>query len=1069
MTPSPRSTRLIPFLIAAACSGCAALLNQVMWSRLLALVFGSTIEAVSAVTAIFMAGLALGSALAPRLVVNRTAEQAASLYSRIELAIGAAAVSLAFVLPTLEAVRASVGAAPLWLLAILLLLIPAGLMGTTLVIQTHVLSSSGDQALGSRTAGFLFAANTFGAVVGAYGSVMVLVPALGVRQTIFVATVLNIVAAGLGRIRTRENEAASTSSNGVPVNEEVSESSAKKSRRKVRGDSSHAASASPPPLVSRLSILLVMLALFAAGFAGLANEVAWTRAFILVAGPTVHAFAFVLGAIVLGLGTGALISSSLLPALGNPRLAFVLVQAGVAIASAHVIRTLASMPLAYGEEVRRLVEQPEAILGLQASRSLLLLFPAAALSGALFPLGLRLLRSRFSMPQAMGFGSALNTLGAILGASLAGFVLLPGIGLDSTLRLAAAASALSAFAVALHCRLPSRIVGGAASILALGLLFTLPAFDKELFAGGVYKYSAYDPDLSVEDVLRRGELVSYAEGRAANVSVKRIGASFSLAVDGKVDATSGGDMLTQRLLAHVPFLISEKPRNALVIGLGSGVTAASALSHEGGSVTAVEISSDVVDAAREFFADANHRVLENPKLRLVVGDARQHVLATPDRYDVIISEPSNPWMAGVSALFTREFFTAVRARLVEGGVFCQWGHLYNMSEADLATLLATFADVFPQASVYVISEADILIVGRDGPAALAPARLGGMAAAARLDLAASNLSAESLIAIPTVALETLAGWLRDARRHTDDAPVLDFKAPLSIHAQTASANRRRLIPEDAPRDLPALRTRLTLLGASGSSEWAFEVAERAVSMGIADRAIGLEYVKGAVRLRRVEAAEATLKAALARSPSTPLHVTMALLYWNTGRPEQALQSLEAATRLDPADPGPFLLGAEIQSAALNLQAMRKLIARVLAVDGRNVEALGLAAEAELKDGRLEPAVRLAQGALGIDPAESRALEVFALALAQLGRRAEARNAFVRLLEVSPEAAVSRNNFGVFELQQGNVTAAARLFKDAVDLDPSNLDGYRGLKEAATLLKRNDLLQFAERGISRLAR
>ena len=139
------------------------------------------------------------------------------------------------------------------------------------------------------------------------------------------------------------------------------------------------------------------------------------------------------------------------------------------------------------------------------------------------------------------------------------------------------------------------------------------------------------------------------------------------------------------------------------------------------------------------------------------------------------------------------------------------------------------------------------------------------------------------------------------------------------------------------------------------------------------------------------------------------------------------------------------------------------------MDGRNVEALGLAAEAELKDGRLEPAARLAEGALSIDPGESRALEVHALALAQLGRLAEARNAFLALLRASPEAPVSRNNFGVFELQQGNAAAAARLFKDAVDLDPSNLDGYRGLKEAATVLKRDDLLQFAERGIGRLTR
>lgn len=1047
MNRSPEKSLLVPFLLAAACSGCAALLNQVMWSRLLSLVFGSTIEAVSVVTAIFMAGLALGSATGPRLVARRSAAEATRLYSRIELAIGGSAILLAFILPALETLRANIGAAPVWLLAVVLLLLPAGLMGTTLVVQTHVVSSASDQAAGSRTAGLLFAANTFGAVLGAYGSVMLLVPALGVRKTILVAAALNVAAALLGRVPAKKATESSAGSKGEP-------------------------SPSAAPAVaggSRSAAAPVMFALFIAGFAGLANEVAWTRAFILVAGPTVHAFAFVLGAIVFGLAAGALIASSLLPFLANPRFAFVLVQAGVAVACGHVLRTLASMPLLYGEEVRRLVEQPEAIVGLQASRSLVLLLPAAGLSGALFPLGLRLLRNHFSMPQAMGFGSALNTLGAILGASLAGFVLLPEIGLDRTLRFAGLASALSALLVALHCRFTLRMVGLAAASGAMAAIFTSPAFDKELFAGGVYKYSAYDPDLSVEDVLRRGELVSYAEGRAANVSVKRIGASYSLAVDGKVDATTGGDMLTQRLLAHVPFLVSAKPDNALVIGLGSGVTAAAALTHAPSSVTAVEISPDVVDAARRFFADANLRVLENPKLRLVVGDARQHVLATRDLYDVIISEPSNPWMAGVSALFTREFFEAVRSRLAAGGVFCQWGHLYNMSEADLATLLATFKDVFPAAAVFVISEADILIVGGDVPPALNAARLASVVESARADLAASGLNVASLASIPVVPLKNLEAWLGGAPRHTDDAPVLDFSAPLSIHAQTASTNRLRLIPGDAPKDLAEIRTRLALLGASGSSEWGFAVAEGAVTRGIVDRSIGLEYVKGAIRLRRVEAAEATLSAALGRSPSSALFLTQALLYWNTGRPDLSLASLEAASRLDPKDPSPYLLAAEIQSAASNLQAMRKLIARVLATDPRNAEAIALAAEAELKDGRLEPAARLAAGALGFDPKEARALEVQALALAQLGRLAEARNAFLRLLDVAPEAAVSRNNFGVFELQQGNAAAAARLFKDAVDLDPANLDGYRGLKEAATLLKDSELLRFAERGIARLTR
>ncbi|HQZ18827.1 MAG TPA: fused MFS/spermidine synthase, partial [Vicinamibacteria bacterium] len=783
--------------------------------------------------------------------------------------------------------------------------------------------------------------------------------------------------------------------------------------------------------------------------------------------PTVHAFAFVLGAIVLGLAAGALLSSSLLPVVKNPRLLFALVQAGVAVASALVIRSLASMPLVYGAEVRRLVDQPEALVTLQAERALFLLFPAAALSGALFPLGLRLLRARFSSSQAMGFGSALNTLGAILGASLAGFILLPEIGLDRTLRLAAFASAVSSIGVALSGRRAARVAGGLAGAASFILIAASPSLDQELFAGGAYKYSVYDMNLSVEDVLRRGELVSYAEGRVANVSVKRVASSFSLAVDGKVDATSGGDMLTQRLLAHIPFLVSANPARALVIGLGSGVTASAALTHDPVSVTAVEISPEVVDAARRYFDGANNHLLQSPKLKLVIGDARQHVLATADRYDVIISEPSNPWMAGVSALFTREFFEGVRGRLSPGGVFCQWGHLYNMGEGDLATLLATFRDVFPGGRVFVISEADILIVGSEGPTSLDENRLARIRDAARADLAASRLSAAALSAIPTALLADLP-WLSDARRHTDDAPVLDFSAPLSIHAQTATPNRRRLLPGDAPKDAAVIRSRLALLQASGSEEWTYDLGEQALTLGLADRRIAEEFVKSAVRLRRADAAEAVLDRATLRAPSAALFIARALLYWNTDRAARALESLEDASRVDPREARAYLLGAEIQSAAGNLQPMRKLIGRALVLNPRDAEALGLAAEAELKDGRLEPAFRLAEGALGIDPEESRAMEVRALALAQLGRLAEARNAFLRLVAGAPEVSASRNNFGVFELQQGNAAAAARLFKDAADLDPSNLDAYRGLKEAALLLKRQDLVEFADRGLARLS-
>ncbi|MEO5762811.1 MAG: fused MFS/spermidine synthase [Vicinamibacteria bacterium] len=1055
-------------LLASLCSGCAALLSQVMWTRILSLVFGSTIEAVAAVTAIFMAGLAVGSATAPRLVLVLDGRGALALYTRIELGIATAAVALAFILPSLEALRARIGAGPVWVFVAILLLIPTSLMGMTLVVQARAAASTISAASSPRVSGLLFAANTLGAVAGAYFSVLVLVPSVGVRNTLLIAAALHTAAAAIGRcvfiIVPIAREGVDASEPETAVRDSPSPRRSKRQVSQAAVDTVSEAS-SPPPAPP---VALVLLALMIAGFAGLTNEVAWTRAFILIAGPTVHAFAFVLGAIVLGLAVGAFASSALLPAIKEPRTAFALTQAAVVFSCAYVMRAFASMPLSYGDAVRKLVDDPGALITLQATASLGLLFLPAAFSGALFPLGLRLLSARYSSASAMGYAGASNTLGAIAGASLAGFWMLPSLGLDQTLRLAASLSAVSSLMVAWHGSWPRRIIGLGTSVAALAAVIGAPAFDRDLFAGGAYKYSAYDTSLSVEDVLRRGELVSYVEGRVANVSVKRIGSSFSLAVDGKVDATSGGDMVTQRLLAHVPFLISRNPANALVIGLGSGVTAAAAASHEGASVTAVEISPDVVSAAREFFQTANRDVMADPRVNVVVGDARQVLLASKDHYDVVISEPSNPWMAGVSALFTREFFASVRSRLNPDGVFCQWGHLYNMSDRDLATLLSTFADVFPAGRVYVISEADILIVGGASPRPLETSRIDLVPERARLDLQASMLTPAMLREIPSVALADIE-WRKDARRHTDDRPVLDFSAPLSIHAQSAAANRRLLLPEDAPKGPAAVRTRLALLRASVSAEWAFEISERAVLSGVGDPDVTRDLVKNALRLHRAPQAEAAFNRAIERALTAPLLVGRALLYWNTERPELALDSLARASSLDPHNVQAYLLAAEIQSASGALEAARKLVAHVHDVDLRNVEATGLLAEVELKEGRFSLAVAKADEALRLDPEETRALEVRALGLAQSGAVAPARAAFAALIAATPDETSGRINAGVFEMQQGNAPAAARFFKDAVDLDAGSVNAYRGLQEAATALNRPDILRVAERGLSRLAR
>ena len=230
--------------------------------------------------------------------------------------------------------------------------------------------------------------------------------------------------------------------------------------------------------------------------------------------------------------------------------------------------------------------------------------------------------------------------------------------------------------------------------------------------------------------------MSYREGSTGTVAVRRLAGTISLAIDGKVDASNAGDMLTQRLLAHVPLLLHPNPQRAAIIGLGSGVTLGSALTHPLAEVHVLEISQGVVEASR-FFEAENNRALADPRTRLIVGDGRTHLMLGRQSYDVIVSEPSNPWMAGIASLFTREFFEGARDRLTPGGVLCQWAHTYDISSSDLKSIVATFLSVFPNGTLWLVGDADVLLVGSTEPF---DGRIGGIGDAMRRPGVAADLA-----------------------------------------------------------------------------------------------------------------------------------------------------------------------------------------------------------------------------------------------------------------------------------------------------------------------------------------
>ncbi len=1044
--------------VAAVFSGGAALLYQLLWARQLSLVFGNAVEAVATVVATFMAGLGIGAALAARFADRLPTASRRRVYAVLEVGIAASAVLVPWagdqLVPWLAPFYLTDHPARLVLARVLgsalLLLPPTVLMGATLPILT-VLLAPRPEDLG-RASGQLYAVNTLGALAGSLGGALALIPALGVRGTTLTAVALNVAAAAVV-LAMPPDEAA------LPEEGAASSGRTEKGRKRKEPRAAEAVSERLPPFVP-------LFASFLAGLAALANEVAWTRALVLLIGPTSFAFAFVLSAVIAGVALGSALAARPAPRTRRPARWLVALLAAGALSSLAVIAVVPRAVVPLGAVVRTHADDMGRLLWMEAGFVLLLLLAPASLSGAVFPFAVRLLAdTRGGTGRPVGRVLAWNTAGAIVGSLAAGFLALPRLGLETSLYAAALVSCAAAALVLVATSRRPLALAAAALVLAAPVAARRVAgpWDRELLSSGVYKYAAYATSRDILGQMRAGDLLFYREGSAATVSVKRLGGTLSLAVDGKVDATDTVDMLTQRMLAHVPLLLLEAPREVLVIGLGSGVTAGSALAH-GARVDAVEISREVAEAA-ELFRHANGDALRSPHLRLVVGDGRNHLRLFSKRYDVIISEPSNPWMAGVSSLFTSDFFRSARERLAAGGLFCQWAHIYNLSLTDLQTVVASFTDAFPHSALFLLNEGDLLLVGGDTPIEAPPPDVLAKRMAAplvRADLDGVEVrDAYAFGSLYTIGGKALAEWARAAERHTDDRPVLELRAPRSIHADTGRANAAALWEAAGQAGLPAswsllvanptpsqIAERAHMLEEAEGFGWAYLTYSEALGRDsrLLPAAEGL--VRSAVKSGRGAMAERRL---LELPPSAATHVGLALLFNSTRRSAQALAEARLALERDPKSVRALLLAAEIQEEAGNAEAVRGLAEEVLRLQPGNADADAFLGSVRLAQGEVDEALAVAGRVLARDPRQTRALQVCAIASARRGDRTAARSFFERLVAAEPDEAGHRANLGIFELEGGNSEAAARLFEEALDLDPESERGARGLEAAARAL------------------
>jgi spermidine synthase len=776
--PEPPPRWLPPLFAVFFLSGATSLVYQSVWARDLHLLLGTSADAITVVLSAFMAGLGLGAVLGGRLTAR--VGRPLRTYALLELGIGGWALAFPHLVREATPLYVALGEWPgasVWRagLAGALLLPPTLAMGATLPLLSRLVADRRG-TVGDRV-GQLYAANTAGAVFGTAAAGLFTLPFLGAAATAALSATGNFVLA-LGALVLQPRFPPPA------VFDDLEE-------------------AEPGSILATPGVVWVA---FLAGLAVLSCEISWSRLVGLILGGSTYAFTAMLLAVLLGVAVGGRIGGP----LADDALRFggtAAVLRGLAVieglVAAWLLLSLFLWPLlpyvfVWMFDAMSGRENPVAVFGASFCTAVLVLLVPSTLSGVAFPFAIRAAvggSEEVAGPVGRVYGA--NTLGGVLGAALTGFVVLPVFGLQACVAVAASLHLFAAAGALRFGRSGTR--AAVVALAAAGALFVRAPWNPMWMSGGMYQYVSRFSDHTMAGIerfaLHDQELLFYDEGRSTVVTVGRNVSTGNLwlANNGKIDASTSGDLPTQVLASLIGAQHSEKLDRALVIGLASGITA--------GALTTVptlrqlevaELEAAVVEASA-LFREHNHDLLANPRVTVVANDGRNHLLrAPPGTYDLVVSEPSNPYLSGVANLFTEEFWRLGRSRLVPGGVWAQWLQLYGMGPSELRGLMGTFADVFPEVAVYVTIEgADLVLVGSDRPIVPRPELAARLLAAEPVKLELERIGIRfplDLVALHAMNRAQALAFAGDARRVTDDNLLVEYAAPIWLHTDIAIQN-----------------------------------------------------------------------------------------------------------------------------------------------------------------------------------------------------------------------------------------------------------------------------------------
>ncbi|MCO4864479.1 fused MFS/spermidine synthase [Cupriavidus sp. WGlv3] len=762
---------LVPALLLFA-SGTAGLVFQVLWIRQLALVVGVEVHAVTTAVSAFFGGLALGG-----WVFGRIADRHGHplrLYAWLELAVLVLGVGATLALAQAAApfawLESRVGLLA-WALPFVLVILPAAAMGGTLPVLMRVLGSAPGRV--GTHGGRLYAANTAGAIAGTLLAGFVLVPALGILGSAIAAGTLNGVAALAAWLLARRATRPS-----APAGAHAAQDAA------AAGEVAN----------GRLALLLYA----AAGGIALGYEVVWSQAIVQFLSTRTFAFTVVLATYLAGLAIGSALAARHADRARDPWGVF-----GLLVAAAGLVALLEFVLL--GEWLLRAQGSLSAwVQGLTASpllaacarfalAALTVVFVPTLLLGAAFPFVLRVSVDSRRIGAGVGRVIALNTLGGIAGTALAGFVLVPYLGLVRTLALlAVAAAVVGVVAVALG----SGVRPAARwAVPMLGVLAVIAA--------------ALAPPDRLATLLARargGELVFYEEGRGATVAVVEQSSATNrfrrLYIQG---VSNSGDAMTSqrymRLQALLPLIVHNgAPKSALVIGLGTGITAGATLAWPGLERRVVaELLPPVARAVPSF--KGNFGVATDPRVEIRLRDGRRELLQSPQQYDLVTLEPPPPSAAGVANLYSTDFYRLAATRLQPGGLVAQWLPLPTQNDADTRMLVRSFLDVFPHASLWTTELHEMLLVGSMSPLALEVAQVRARFAQPEVAAALQAVGVRSAAALLATWVTDRAGldwYAADAPPVTDDRPRIEYAGWVRPDAFPESLSRLLSLQSEPP-------------------------------------------------------------------------------------------------------------------------------------------------------------------------------------------------------------------------------------------------------------------------------